>query len=125
MILQNRKDYSDISYIKAYGKGCKIDDTYMIKDDTNEEIIGIVEYIKSKNEDSIYLYYIYIAPRFRRKHIASEVINMIKENNIIYGCSIQSNDAISFWTSMYAEFDEDLNTIEYMSDYYTLPFTIY
>ena len=82
-----------------------VDNRYYIS--LNGESVGILDYIDYGDE--IEVKYIKIHMKHRRKGIATEVINMLKETNKkITGDALP--DAIEFWKSMNAYFYE---TIEY------------
>ena len=72
----------------------------------NDIPVGIIDYyIKG---EKIHICYIKIGNEFRRKGLASKVINKFKENHkgkYITGDSLPG--AIKFWESMGAEFYED------------------
>ena len=82
----------------------------------NDNIVGFINY-KEKNE-YIYIYFIEIKSEYKRKNIASKVIDIIKEENkgkYVKGESLPS--AIKFWEKIGATFILD-------NDDYLTPFII-
>ena len=72
----------------------------------NNTIVGMIDY--NVTDDYIKIYYITVEDKYKRRGIASKVINMIKENNpnkYMYGDALPG--AIEFWKTVGAEFDED------------------
>lgn len=72
----------------------------------NDNIVGIIDY--NITDEYIKIYYITIVDKYKRHGIATKVIKMIKESNpgkYIYGDALP--EALNFWKSVGAEFDED------------------
>lgn len=72
----------------------------------NETPVGIIDFYVAHNY--VKIMYITVSDEYRRKGIAAEVINMLKNNHqgkFMYGDSVPG--ALRFWESMGAEFDED------------------
>lgn len=114
------KSDDDLKYIKAYGEGCIAKNTYIIGDTETSERLGIIEYVKTSDE--IYIYYLYISENHRNKEIGTKVVNHVKGDCVLFGDSLNNPQALGFWSSLNAEFDEDID-----EDYrdYNIPFTIY
>lgn len=84
----------------------------------NGTIVGMIDYTEYK--DSVKIYYITIENKYRRQGIAKQVIDLIGNNNqgkYIYGDAVP--DALKFWSSMGAEFDEDPDE-DYLTPFHIL-----
>lgn len=106
-----------------------IENLYVVE--YNNTNVGVIEYISESilNEDyeSIYIEYIDILEEYRRKKIASSLINLLSKegNNYIYGNSIPDITAILFWKSVGADFDGEDEFLEsYIENSECLPFSI-
>ena len=72
----------------------------------NDILVGIIDFYVGHNY--IKIMYITVSDEYRRLGIAREVINILKNNHkgkCMYGDAVP--DALRFWESMGAEFDED------------------
>ena len=72
----------------------------------NDKLVGIIDFYVGHNY--IKIMYITISDEYRRLGIAREVISILKNNHkgkYMYGDAVP--DALRFWESMGAEFDED------------------
>jgi ribosomal protein S18 acetylase RimI-like enzyme len=83
----------------------------------NNEVVGVLEYVIYDNE--IEIKYIKIHKEYRRMGIATKVINELKtKDNYIIGDALP--EAIEFWKSLGAIFDEPFDNY----DTVLTPFTI-
>ena len=83
----------------------------------NDKLVGIIDFYTG--HDYIKIMYITVSDEYRRLGIAREVINILKNKHkgkYMYGDAVP--DALRFWESMGAEFDEDPD------DDYLTPFHI-
>jgi ribosomal protein S18 acetylase RimI-like enzyme len=74
----------------------------------NDIIVGMIDY--NVTDDYVKIHYITVDDKYKRRGIASRVINMIKEKNqnkYMYGNALPG--ALEFWKSVGAEFDENPN----------------
>lgn len=72
----------------------------------NGELVGIIDFFVKGS--MVKIMYININKKYRRQGIAGKVINMLKDNHkgkYMYGDAVP--DALKFWESMGAIFDED------------------
>ena len=72
----------------------------------NDELVGIIDFFVKGS--MVKIMYININKKYRRQGIAGKVINMLKDNHkgkYMYGDAVP--DALKFWESMGAIFDED------------------
>lgn len=134
MIKLEKTTIKDLDFLLSFGlKG--IENTYIIKQDTNQ--VGVIEYIQKNMDDnfsyeehqynSIYIEYIDILTEYRRKGIASKVINFLSDegNNYIYGNSLPNDISVSFWKSLGADFEgEDENLDIYKENNECLSFSL-
>lgn len=106
---------TDFKFVSQFGFN-NITDVYIII--YNKEYAGAIEFsykIGSYSDDyySIFIEYLDILNKYRRKGIASSVISLLSEDslNAISGNSLPNNTSISFWKSVGADFggeEEDL-----------------
>lgn len=106
---------TDFEFVSQFGFN-NIADVYIIT--YNKEYAGAIEFsykIRSYSDDyySIFIEYLDILNKYRRKGIASLVISLLSEDglNAISGNSLPNNTSISFWKSVGADFggeEEDL-----------------
>lgn len=89
-------------YVKLYGF-CAANAKLIKRDD---DVVGMIDY--EIHPDSVKIFYITVSSEYKRQGIATEVVEMIKQDHkdkYIYGDSLPG--AIEFWESVGAEFDED------------------
>lgn len=105
MIKLERATLDNLEFVLSFGLK-NIDNVYLIKQ--NSENVGVIEYLYALKEDdddnyySIYVEYINVLNKYRRKGIATSVINMLSDegNNYINGNSLPNNTSVSFWKSL-------------------------
>ena len=124
MIKNVEYEYEE-NYIRMNGKNCTIENTKIITGNEEYEIMGLVEYY-NYNEDIIILDYIYIEPMYRRNHLATDVIFMVKGSHVLLGSALSTEEAINFWKNIGVEFDEELPDLaiecKTEDDMYAIPF---
>lgn len=72
-----------------------------------EEICGILDLIQ--HEETTHIQYIKIYEEYRRRKIATQVVDLIRNTNqdkYIHGDVLPTSEAINFWKSIGVEFDE-------------------
>lgn len=128
MIKLKKATIKDMDFVSKFNL-LNIENIYII--DNNNTYVGVVEYISKtmldEDYESIYIEYIDILEKYRRKGFASNVINLLSNNgdNYIYGNSIPDTTAISFWKSIGADFEGEDEFLEsYIENSECLPFFI-
>lgn len=94
----------DIEAVQLYG--ISTPGSKLIK--YNDDIVGMIDY--NVTDDYVKIHYITVDDKYKRRGIASRVIDMIKEKNqnkYMYGDALPG--ALEFWKSVGAEFDENPN----------------
>lgn len=100
-MLKIEKDVNN-EYVQLYG--ISTPGSKLIK--YGDIIVGMIDY--NVTDEYVKIYYITIEDIYKRQGIATKIINMIKESNpnkYMYGDALPN--ALEFWKSVGAEFDED------------------
>ena len=114
----------DLELLKEVGLKLN-ENTYIVKQ--GEETCGVIEY-KVLKGNSIKIEYINILERFRRNGLGRKVIQFLQtnfEDYEIYRDSTPTQIATSFWESVGAELEYEMEIEEYAQNLECIPFIIH